>query len=170
MNKIIIHLRDLKLQSQNNSAVNTCNISFLDSVDCPELLIKAQADLLAISERLRSKKLKNRMAQAFGSIGVNSLNNVLDNICYRLLSNNVALYNSWSGRKKPKSSLEDTNFTTLIKNSVRVSHPNATDQEIRTLGSRWFSQANNRLVRGKRENYFHGSHKAEINFITDNKF
>ncbi|XP_033214075.1 uncharacterized protein LOC117171132 [Belonocnema kinseyi] len=76
------------------------------------------------------------MAQELGDIGGNSLNNVMANICYRLFSNNVALLYSWSERKKPKSSFEDTNFTTLIINSIRVSHPNATDHEIRTLGSR----------------------------------
>lgn len=60
-------------------------------------------------------------AQALSSIGGRNLKNIVSNICRKIFTNEIAILYSLSGRKKPKLSLEKTNFARVIISKCSIS-------------------------------------------------
>ncbi|XP_043470116.1 uncharacterized protein LOC122503584 [Leptopilina heterotoma] len=148
LNEIILLLRNLNLTlTRANEAVDG-PVSFFDSEDCPDLPITSQEEFEKLNDKLTKKSFNKKMIQALGSIGGRDLNNILSNICSRLFSNQLAVLYSWSGRKKPKLSLTDTNFVNLIFSSVQAHDSKYSEDNINVAGSKWFAQAKTRLDRG----------------------
>lgn len=151
LNEIILSLRNINLQSPH--VIDTANraVSFFDSDDCPNLPVKTKEEFENLNHKLNKKSFRKRMIQALGSIGGRNLRNIVANICKKIFANEIAVLYSWSGRKKPKVSLQDTNFAALIISSVRAYDSQFSEEDTKQACSTWFTQAQTRLNRKIKE-------------------
>ncbi|XP_043474454.1 uncharacterized protein LOC122506381 [Leptopilina heterotoma] len=143
MQMIVKHLEDLSINSNTKQTDN-----FFESDKCPELPLSTKEQFDAFMEKLMSNSFLKQVAAASGKIGGRDLSNIVTNICVKFVSNSLAMNYSWTGRKKPKLALQNTNFAKLMMAAVRINKPQAKDNEISELVSKWFAGAKKRVDRG----------------------
>nr|XP_018908741.1 PREDICTED: conserved oligomeric Golgi complex subunit 8-like [Bemisia tabaci] len=123
---------------------DTCNHSDEVKLRFP---VKSTDELKLQEDDLLDPDLRKKCISYFSKMNTKSLGDSVRKIAKQIMTDNLALQYSWTGRKEGKSALADyPMFITVLQEAVRFSHK-VTNEDINVPFKLWLVKAKERLTK-----------------------